>query len=120
MTRLLAVCTILFSAVVCFAQQTPQPAPDPYKPVLDRLQSLTTVELAEWRFHDDVPHPEDPGMNDADWQVTRIHQTWETGPRVLRRWIEIPEKMNGYATQGARVQLELVFRSKDPVVITIF
>src|SRR5579862_7401919 len=109
-----------FSATV-FAQQTPPNAPvDPYKPVLDRLQSLTTMPLPEWRFHADVPHPEDPNLADAEWQIVKAGNEWETGSRVLRRWIEIPDKINGYSTEGARVDLNLVIRGHDALILAIF
>jgi alpha-mannosidase len=88
--------------------------------MLDRLQSLTTMELPEWRFHADVPHPEDPNLNDAEWQTVRVHEEWTTGARVLRRWIEIPEKINGYSTQGSLVELNLLIRSRDSLMLTIF
>ncbi len=104
-----------------FAQQTLSNAPaDPYKPALDRLQSLTTIPLPEWRFHTDVPHPEDPNLADADWQIVKAGNDWETGSRVLRRWIEIPDKINGYSTEGARVNLNLVIRGSDALILTIF
>jgi alpha-mannosidase len=93
---------------------------DPYKPVLDRLQSLTTMELPDWRFHADVPHPEDPNLNDSDWQTVKAREPWKTGGRVLRRWIEIPDQIKGYSTQGSRVDLNLALRSEDSVVLTIF
>lgn len=35
-----------------------QPA-DPYKPVLDQLESLSVLPVPDWRFHADMPHPED-------------------------------------------------------------
>src|SRR6266403_535647 len=94
----------LLSAGVCFAQ-TDKP-PDPYKPILDRLESLRTVALPEWRYHEDLAHPEDPSLNDADWPVVKTREEWKTGARVLRRLIEIPEKLNGYAVRGMRVKLE--------------
>ncbi|MGC2247783.1 MAG: alpha-mannosidase, partial [Terriglobales bacterium] len=104
-----------------FPQTAQSSAPvDPYKPALDRLQSLVTVALPDWRFHGDLPHPEDPGLNDADWPMVKVHEEWETGPRVLRRWIEIPEKINGYSTAGARLDLNLVIRSDDSEVVTVF
>lgn len=31
---------------------------DPYKPTLDRLESLSRQPESEWRYHSDVPHPE--------------------------------------------------------------
>ncbi len=109
---------LLLCAAVCSAQ-TPQ-TPGPYKPALDRLESLTLVPLPEWRYHSDLPHPEDPSLNDSDWQVIKVREPWKTGPRVLRRWLEVPEKINGYATQGARVKLDLVFRSSEAMQITVF
>ncbi len=35
------------------------------------------------------------------------------GTRVFRRWMEIPEKINGYATQGSRVMLDLAIRQSE-------
>src|SRR5437868_1941820 len=93
---------LLAWTVPAVTQETnPKPAPDPYKATLDRLESLSTTEIPDWKFHNDVPHPEDPHLNDSDWQVVKPHEEWETGPRVLRRWIEIPDKLNGYATSGS-------------------
>src|SRR5438270_10056740 len=62
--------------VVCFisqnaAAQISEP-PDPYKATLDRLQSLLRQAETEWRYHTDVPHPEDPAVNDSDWEVFKV------------------------------------------------
>ena len=111
----------VFSTLSLVAQQViPNSEPDPYKPVLDRLQSIATVKLSEWRFHSDVPHPEDPSLTDQDWQVMKAGEKWKAGPRVLRRWVELPEKINGYAIRGARVKLDLFFHSEESARITIF
>ncbi len=123
MKRLLVVSLFLCCCLILpgFTQETqPKPPADPYKPTLDRLQSLTAIELPEWRFHADLPHPEDPNLNDADWPTVKVHEEWETGPRVLRRWIEIPDKINGYSIRGSRVALNLVIRSRDSLELTIF
>ncbi len=110
----------------CFAlsalaqPSTTNPPADPYKATLDRLQSLVTVPLPDWRFHSDLPHPEDMSLDDSNWQPLKVREEWETGPRVLRRWIEIPEKVNGYALHGARVDLKLVIRSDDAEMLTVF
>src|SRR5215471_9654819 len=53
--------------------------PDPYKPTLDRLESLTRQPEAEWRYHADVPHPEDRSLNDADWPVTHVENASRRG-----------------------------------------
>src|SRR6202011_3333874 len=83
-----------------------QPAPsqkttDPYQPTLDRLESLTVLPLSAWTFHADIPHPEDSSLDDSGWKTVKVGDKWSTGSRVLRRWIEIPDKINRYAVQGA-------------------
>jgi alpha-mannosidase len=102
----------------CSAQA--QEPPEPYKPTLDRLESLTTVPLPEWHYHADIAHPEDPAVVDSDWQTVKTREAWKTGSRVLRRSIEIPDQINGYATQGSRVTLELFFDTDDRLEITVF
>ena len=107
-----------------------QTSADPYKQTLDRLEALTKQSESDWRFHADVPHPEDPAVSDADWGVWNVknatgaaaknaNENW-TGPRVFRRWIQIPEKINGYAIQGSRVELALRFTSPSGLRITVF
>jgi len=114
-----------------FAISQNSTAPDPYKPTLDRLDALTRQAEPEWRFHTDIPHPEDPGVNDSDWGSITVKNVsgpgennangehWQ-GTRVFRRWVQVPEKINGYATQGAQVSLDLRFRSRDGLRITVF
>jgi alpha-mannosidase len=115
----------------CFLLSQTSSTPDPYKRALDRLQSLTAQGELEWRSHADLPHPEDPGLNDSDWSVLTVknvsgpggrnpnEEHW-TGTRVFRRWIQIPEKINGYATQGSRVRIDLRFGSPGSLIITVF
>ena len=119
-------CALLALVPVNFvsAQQPSQKTTDPYQATLDRLQSLTAVPLPEWRFHADVPHPEDPSLDDSGWETVKVGDKWSTGSRVLRLWIEIPQKINGYAVQGARAKLDLRFdfnwNNKGPVTIAVF
>ncbi len=112
-------CSCLVLPVFAQPPQT-NPSGDAYKATLDHLQSLITMPMPEWRSHADVPHPEDAGLNDADWQTVKVHEEWETGPRVVRRWIEVPDKIDGYSTDGARVDLNLVIRSSDALILTVF
>jgi len=121
---LLAVLILLVSSFgICQNSSTP----DPYKATLDRLQSLLQQDEPDWRWHADVPHPEDPAVNDSDWSAVTVKSTtpqaeqpkWK-GTRVFRCWIQIPEKINGYATQGSRVQLDLRFGSPNSLIITVF
>src|SRR5437763_10895182 len=118
----------LFCSVPTLCQDKPA---DPYKATLDRLESLTQQGETEWRFHADIPHPEDPRVNDADWGTWTVknvsgpggqnanEEHWN-GTRVFRRWIQIPEKIHGYATQGSKVSLDLRFGSPGSPTITVF
>ncbi len=122
------VCAVLalVTASSISAQQSPasQNVTDPYKPTLDRLESLTILPLSDWRVHVDVPHPEDPSLDDSSWETIRVGDKWATGSRVLRRSIVIPEKINGYAVQGSRARLDFRFdfnwNNKGPVTIAVF
>lgn len=117
----LFILAILFFPLPGSAQSTF--APNPYAPVLDRLTSLTSSPVPDWRYHDDVPHPEDPSLDDSGWETMQPGTKW-TGPRVLRRWIEIPRKVGGYTIQDARIKLDLNFdfpwNNKGPVAISVF
>jgi len=108
----------LMYASAGFAQERAESGP--YKQVLDRLELLTVSAQPEWRYHEDIPHPEDNELNDADWPTVKTREGWKSGARVLRRWIEIPEKNNGYTTRGAKVSLELYFSSDERLLITVF
>ncbi|HTZ95560.1 MAG TPA: alpha-mannosidase [Terriglobales bacterium] len=114
--------TIVLFLSICSVGQQPAPL-YPDKAILDRLASLTTLPLPDWHFHSDVAHPEDPSIDDSGWEIMQAGTTW-TGPRVLRRWIEVPRRINGYAIQDARVKLDLNFdfpwNNKGPVTITVF
>ncbi len=94
-------------------------APPASKPVLDRLQSITVLALPEWRSHADVAHPEAPDLDDSAWLIVKPADRWK-GPRVLRRWVEIPEKIRGYEIRGARVRLDLNIRSDEAEMLTVF
>jgi alpha-mannosidase len=120
-----ALLALVAASLVSAQQPFPnQKTTDPYRPTLDRLESLTTLPLSEWRFHTDVPHPEDSSLDDSGWGTARVGDKWSIGSRVLRRWIEIPEKINGYAVLGARVKLDLRFdfmwNNNGPVMISVF
>ncbi len=78
------------------------------------------MPLDEWRYHADVAHPEDSSLDDKEWPVVKTGEAWKTGPRVLRRRIEVPATLNGYSLRGARVRLDLAVDSNDSVMITVF
>ena len=124
MKRSFILCFLVVLQLVWFAySQEAAAKPDPYKSTLERLESLTTLPLPDWRWHADVAHPEDLPVDDSGWEVVQVDGRW-TGPRVLRRWVEIPEKVSGYAVAGASVKLDLSFdfalNNTGPVTISVF
>jgi len=121
-------CFVLFSTVG-LAQQfvSSNDRADSFQSALDRLGSLVTEPLPEWRFRTDIPHPEDPSLDDSDWHVMTASPSTEDndqnhwkGAHVFRRWIEIPEKVGGYAVKGSRVTLDLRFGSDANAIISVF
>jgi len=54
-------CSPFLCALIIFSirSATAQAAGDPYKPVLERLESISVQPIPEFRFHSDIPHPED-------------------------------------------------------------
>jgi alpha-mannosidase len=95
------------------------PQAERFEATLIRLASLTVLPLPAWRYHEDIPHPEDTLLNDENWPVVKMDERWY-GPRVLRLMLRIPKKINGYSTRGARVLLQTNFRSGKPLNIFVF
>jgi hypothetical protein len=104
------------------AQGRFQPGPpSPYQNVLDRLAAMTSVPIRDWRFHAaDLPHPEDPSLDDSSWQPVTLAGGFggfggsprqrssggpATGPSWYRTQIEIPRTAGGKEIRGARVRL---------------
>ena len=100
--------------------QSPSPSTDPYKPVLDRLQSITVIPLPSWQTHAaDLPHGEDPALTTSDWQPVKLKEDWK-GSRWLRLTFAIPAQLNGYSLQGASISLDLHVSSDDAIQVSVF
>ena len=76
---------VLLAGSLTFAQNAVPEAVDPYRPVLDRLQSLGTLALPDWRFHADIPHPEEPSLDDSSWAVVKLDECTTSRPRASAR-----------------------------------
>ena len=120
MRHVFALCACAFLILTGKTPAQVQTAPNPYQALLDRLESYVSFPLDDWRYHADIPHPEDSAVDDHDWPTVKAGEEWKTGPRVLRKLIEIPAALNGYTLQGARVRLALAVDSDDFVTITVF
>jgi len=77
-------------------------------PALHRLQAVFSMPLSKWRAHaDDLPHPEDPDLDDSSWEEIDVRKRWAVRPAWFRRVVEIPQSMGGYNIEGKRVMLAL-------------
>ena len=97
-----------------------QPPADPYKPVLDRLQAITTMPLDSWQIiAADLPHGETPGASMADAKPMALKQSLQL-PVWLYQSVEIPLALNGYSVAGSRVSLNLDIGGNTGILISVF
>lgn len=113
-----ALILISFLSIAGAAQDKPK---DPYAPVLDGLNDITVMPLTEWRAHaGDLAHGEDAALDDSAWTSVKQREDWKDPSRWIRRTIEVPERLNGYATAGAKLALDLYISSDDNVQLAVF
>jgi alpha-mannosidase len=98
---------------------------NPFHRELQRLEAMLGTDLDGWRTHaDDLPHPEDPALDDSGWTV---FQPPKGGSRFdipegkegtwFRKVVEVPRTMGGYDIEGlpVRLNLRLYFRGRGRV-----
>ena len=84
--------------------------------VLSRLESLSHLPDAQWRYHvGDMPHGE--SADDSGWQVAHPDELFSTEAVWLRSRIEVPKTLQGYDLTAARVWLHLRVESRTPVIL---
>jgi alpha-mannosidase len=117
---------LLFSLIlVCLAPasasaQSAATLSDPFKPTLDRLQSISEISVSSWSIHNaDLAHGEDSSIDDSSWPKVKIGEDWQ-GSRWLRQDFEIPAQLNGYSLQGARISLDLAVSSDLAIQVSVF
>ena len=110
-------------ATLCAATLPAQPRtphPEAYAAVLGRLDAMTSLPLAQWRSHADMPHGEDPSLDDSGWTSVTLSggrgggtpdATW------YRTTIAIPEKAGGHDLRGARIRLQVRFSNDGRVFL---
>jgi alpha-mannosidase len=100
--------------------QSPSSSPDNYQPMLERLQSITTIPLASWYMHDaNLSHGENPGLDTSAWEQIKVDQPWE-GSRWLVHRFEVPEQVHGYGVEGSAISLDLRVGSEHAIGISVF
>ena len=81
---------------------------NPFGATLERLEAMITQPLADWKTHaDNLPHPEDPALDDSDWTTVHVRQRVNQRPVWFRRVVDIPKSMGGYDITGRRITLAL-------------
>ena len=118
-----AVC-VLLSAAALLAQPR-APRTDPYASMLSRLDAMTTLPLTAWRSHADMPHGEDPSLDDSGWTAVTLSggrsgrgsAASGAGDAWYRATWEIPAAAGGRALQGARIRLQVRFSNDGRVFL---
>src|ERR1035441_6470658 len=109
---------VLLSSVIAAAQS--QPVGDPYKPVLDRLQAITTIPLENWgQTAADVSHGEAPGPQIPAKAVLGVGSKFGL-PVWLYSSVEVPKRLNGYGLDGAWLRLHLDVDSNHEINVSVF
>ena len=88
---------------------------------LAALKSLTRLPADEWRFHaGDVPHGEDPGLDDSSWQTVRGGSEAPNDAVWYRSEIEVPRNLNGYDLTGTRIWFQFIAYANGPMPQIIY
>jgi alpha-mannosidase len=94
---------------------------NPFAPALRRLEAMVTMPLTEWRANaDNLPHPEDPALDDSSWKMVKVHERGYERPVWFRRVVEIPRTMGGCDIEGKRVMLALRLRFNGHGRVRVF
>src|SRR3954471_9465488 len=112
---------LLILLIALFATAQNPSAPDPYKPILDRLNAVSMLPLADWRAHPgNLPHGEDVALTETGWSPLKVADNWTDSSQWVRTTITVPEKLNGYDLRGARIDLDLAITSDNAIQINLF
>ena len=120
MKRSIFLTVFLFSVAAGVSVAQTQAPADLYKPVLDRLQAITTIPLDGWKFiGTDLPHGEVPGAALAEAKPLALKQNLEL-PSWAYESVEVPRALNGYSVAGSRVALNLSVDGNTGILISVF
>ena len=114
----------LLCAVSLRAQRNVQPTrpPEKYPVVLARLEAMTVIPITQWTAHADMPHGEDPSLDDSAWNKVMLEggrgrgggrgqgrggrQQGETAMMAwYRATFEVPPTVGGKDIRGARLKM---------------
>ena len=94
----------------------------PYRSTLQKLEAMTGTPVTDWKWHaDDLPHPEDPALDDSHWEMYRPPPPMVgKGAVWFRTWVETPPTMGGYKIQGLPIRLNLRFQGPTVAAVRVF
>jgi alpha-mannosidase len=103
-------CLTVFAALL--PAQSRSPRPEAYASVLTRLDAMTSLPLTQWRSHADMPHGEDPMLDDSSWTaVTLSGGRGGRGGASEEAWyrttVVLPQSAGGHDLRGARIRLQI-------------
>ncbi len=103
------------------AEKAVQALSVPTQTTVKELSSLVSLPADDWRFHaGDVAHGESTDLHDSSWQPVKKGTYAPTEAVWYRRWIEIPQTLNGYSLSGARVWFQFVAYANGPMPEIIY
>ena len=86
-----------------------------YGTALSRLEAMTTVPLTQWRSHGDMPHGEDPALDDSAWTPVTLSAGRGGSAAWYRTTFTIPQTAGGHDLRGARIRLQVRFSNDGRV-----
>jgi alpha-mannosidase len=74
--------------------------------VMDRLSRLGTFPVGDVRYYaGDLPNSGAVDLDDSSWQTIQMPFTASEDAVWLRKWIEVPQNIDGYDPTGASIRL---------------
>ena len=122
-TRLTHLCILFFATPLCIASgiEAQSAAVAPYQlsahgqAALNRLGLLSSIPASDWQYHaGDLPQAESADLDSSGWQKIALPFNASTETVWLRRWVTVPQSLNGYDPSGARVWFHLLLESTGP------
>ncbi|HWD00359.1 MAG TPA: glycoside hydrolase family 38 C-terminal domain-containing protein [Candidatus Sulfopaludibacter sp.] len=108
------------------AQRNVQPVrpPEKYPTVLARLDAMSAIPLTQWMAHADIPHGEDPSLDDSAWTKVTLTggrgqqgQGQSAGMAWYRATFTVPAAVGGMDIRGATLKLMPRFSNDGRVFV---
>ena len=117
----LTLLVLFLISTIAFSQSQSAP-PNPYAPVLDRLNEITAIPLSGWtEVPGDMAHGEIPPNAASTPNAGPLNLGGDFQPPVwLYREIEIPEGFRGYKVRGSTLKLDIHVGGNEGLMITTF